>query len=632
MATEMSFTLTTQSGLRNVNLSLDGVTSVTVNWGDGNIETVTSNFPPHTYITAGTYTISLSNSNFTRLNNSNNSSDFSAQLSNFTYNIQISSLTNFRYAFNNVATNFTITLADASVTNNVLNMGYMFEYASAFNQPLNFNTSSVNNMEYMFAGASSFNSTLTFNTSSVGNMSFMFQDATSFNKPVNFNTSAVRELDGMFQRARAFNHTINFDGSNLIRVDNMFDGASAFNSPVTLSNIVNLASIGYLFYNASAFNNTINIDTSNVTNMEGMFYGATAFDQPISFNMGNVTNISDMFNSATSFNQPINFNATNLLRANSTFYGARAFNSSVTLSNSTSLNNTAGMFGYAISFNQPITFNTSSVSSWSSMFQGATSFNQNIGSLNISRLSNAQFIVSSGGAFTSNNYNNLLIGWAYQAPAILNGAQLDVGSITYTSSEAVIARNTLTSTYGWAIVDGGYVAPPYPCFKEGTKILTNKGYITVQELKKGDLVKTLKNDFKPIDMIGKREINHIASNERIKDQLYVYSKDSIADVMEPLVITGCHSVLVDKFASEEQKEKTIEVNGDTFVTDKKYRLPACVDERASVYKVPGTYTIYHFALENSDYYMNYGVYANGLLVETCSKRYLKELSGMTLIK
>jgi hypothetical protein len=44
------------------------------------------------------------------------------------------------------------------------------------------------------------------------------------------------------------------------------------------------------------------------------------------------------------------------------------------------------------------------------------------------------------------------------------------------------------------------------------------------------------------------------------------------------------------------------------------------------------YTIYHFALENDNYYMNYGVYANGLLVETCSKRYLTELSNMELIE
>jgi len=37
------------------------------------------------------------------------------------------------------------------------------------------------------------------------------------------------------------------------------------------------------------------------------------------------------------------------------------------------------------------------------------------------------------------------------------------------------------------------------------------------------------------------------------------------------------------------------------------------------------------ALENDDYYMNYGIYANGLLVESCSKRYLKEESNMELI-
>lgn len=30
-------------------------------------------------------------------------------------------------------------------------------------------------------------------------------------------------------------------------------------------------------------------------------------------------------------------------------------------------------------------------------------------------------------------------------------------------------------------------------------------------------------------------------------------------------------------------------------------------------------------------YINYGIYANGLLVESCSKRYLKELSNLTLI-
>ena len=168
------------------------------------------------------------------------------------------------------------------------------------------------------------------------------------------------------------------------------------------------------------------------------------------------------------------------------------------------------------------------------------------------------------------------------------------------------------------------------CFLEGTKILTKEGYKKIEELKKGDLVKTLLNGYKKIDMIGYKKMWNPASEERIKDQLYVYKKNKIAEVFEDLVLTGCHSVLIDNFESEEQKENVIKINGNTYVTEDTYRLPACLDERAEVYKSEGLHMIYHIALENEDYYNNYGVYANGLIVESCSKRYLKELSGMML--
>jgi uncharacterized protein YjbI with pentapeptide repeats len=197
----------------------------------------------------------------------------------------------------------------------------------------------------------------------------------------------------------------------------------------------------------------------------------------------------------------------------------------------------------------------------------------------------------------------------------------------FTASELEEAGFTATE-----LEEAGFTKEQFPCFKEDTKILTIQGYKLIQDLRKGDLVKTLKHDYKPIDMIGKREIYHPASKERIKDQLYKCSQENYPEIFEPLIITGCHSILVDNFTSEEQKQKVIEVNGNTYVTDNKYRLPACADPRASVYETVGIYTIYHLALENDDYYMNYGVYANGLLVETCSKRYLKELSNMTLIE
>jgi len=176
-------------------------------------------------------------------------------------------------------------------------------------------------------------------------------------------------------------------------------------------------------------------------------------------------------------------------------------------------------------------------------------------------------------------------------------------------------------------------SPNVVCFKEGTQILTINGYRPVEKLMKGDLIKTVAHGFLPLHMIGTRKIIHKATNERIKDQLYRCSSSEYSNVFGELVLTGCHSILVKKFFSQEQREKTMEHNkGRIFITDDHYRLPAFLDDRASVYEPAGTYNIYHFALENADYYMNYGVYANGLLVETCSQRYLKEIANMSLVE
>ena len=189
-----------------------------------------------------------------------------------------------------------------------------------------------------------------------------------------------------------------------------------------------------------------------------------------------------------------------------------------------------------------------------------------------------------------------------------------------------------TSSFTDSIYQISLPTDPIICFKENSFILTNKGYKPIQELRKGDLVKTLLHGFKPIDLIGKREIFHPANFEvRIKDQLYICSQSEFPELFEPLVITGCHSLLVDNFINEKQKIKAIEVNGDLFITDNKYRLPALTDPRVNVFPEPGKYNIYHLALENEDPLMNYGIYANGLLVETCSIRNLLELSNMTLL-
>jgi len=173
------------------------------------------------------------------------------------------------------------------------------------------------------------------------------------------------------------------------------------------------------------------------------------------------------------------------------------------------------------------------------------------------------------------------------------------------------------------------------CFKEGSKILyynseTNQEqYIEIEKLKKGDLVKTLLHGYKKIEHIGNSKMYNNVNNIRSVDKLYKCSKTEYPELFEDLIITGAHSILVNDFKDNE-KEKTLELLSDIYVTDKKYRLPACIDKRAQIYEVEGQHTIWHFSLEHENYYMNYGVFANGLLVETASNRMMVECSGLNI--
>jgi hypothetical protein len=117
----------------------------------------------------------------------------------------------------------------------------------------------------------------------------------------------------------------------------------------------------------------------------------------------------------------------------------------------------------------------------------------------------------------------------------------------------------------------------------------------------------------------------------VPEQLYVCYPSKFSEVFEDLIITGYHSLLSQNFESDEQIEETRRVLGKIYITDGYYRIPICIDKRAEVYQEEGTATIYHFALEHHDYDMNHGVYANGLLVESTSKKYLLERSGMELL-
>lgn len=191
---------------------------------------------------------------------------------------------------------------------------------------------------------------------------------------------------------------------------------------------------------------------------------------------------------------------------------------------------------------------------------------------------------------------------------------------------------------GYELINTGgdyYMYPSTPCFLEGSTILCQvegkDTYIPVEQIKAGTLVKTSRDGYKKVELIGKGTIGNPGTNERIQNRLYKCLPSKYPELKDELIITGCHSILVDSI-TDLQREQTIKQVGRIFITDKKYRLMACLDDRAEPWVSEGTYTIWHFALENTDSYMNYGVYANGgLLVETCSLRFMRELSNMTLV-
>ena len=159
------------------------------------------------------------------------------------------------------------------------------------------------------------------------------------------------------------------------------------------------------------------------------------------------------------------------------------------------------------------------------------------------------------------------------------------------------------------------------CFLEGTQILCyspehGEHLKLIEDIEQGDLVKTYKHGYKAVHTIGSGKVYNPGDNSRTKDRLY--------SVNNKLVVTGCHALLVDTL-TDQQRNKIIELFGKVYVTDDLYRLMVCIDKEP--YNKEGVFNIWHFSLENSDSYMNYGIWANGILAETSSKRMMKEYSS-----
>ena len=201
------------------------------------------------------------------------------------------------------------------------------------------------------------------------------------------------------------------------------------------------------------------------------------------------------------------------------------------------------------------------------------------------------------------------------------------------ANQALIYNNGVTLP-GTQFVNYYFLYPTIPCFLEGSKILclvdSKEEYLPVEQLRKGTLVKTSRDGYKKVELVAKGEVLNPGTPERTENRLYICKKEKYPGLEEDLILTGCHSILVDTL-TDDQRQTTIKSLGRIFVTDGKYRLMASIDERAEPWLDEGKYKIWHFALENTDENMNYGVFANkNLLVETCSIKFLKTKGNLLI--
>ena len=175
-----------------------------------------------------------------------------------------------------------------------------------------------------------------------------------------------------------------------------------------------------------------------------------------------------------------------------------------------------------------------------------------------------------------------------------------------------------------------------PCFLQGSKILRldpetdEEYYVPVETLRRGDLIRTATCGYKAVAFIGRGTVQNPADDPDKKNRLYGFRD---AKGRHPtLYLTGEHCLLYKKSEISEAKRREVrEHMGDDYITETFHRVPACLDEKREAYRGHGPATIWHFALEHNNLYNNYAVWANGILVETCSIDFLTKKARLELV-
>lgn len=386
--------------------------TVTINWGDGNIETNVSCSPSgysyieytHTYSTPGSYTVRISterNASFTIYTNTNTYFDRETlsvtgstkqrgrswerafyDMENTTTDgmpdVNTEHVTTLHYAFYDVDN---ITTLPAYDTRNVTNFYYAFRDCSSLTQFPDIKLDSAESTDYMFYRCIGITSTNipTYNCPNLTNASYMFRNCTNITTAPTLTNFAPTILVGVFWGCTSLTSIPTLDLSNATNITRLFAGCTSLTSFPIISIPSNVTNIAGLCEGLTQFNTFPYLDISNCTNGIYLFRNLTQNFTVPNWDYSNLSLVSYMFNGATGLtdsNMP-STSTLNLDLANITSLQGFFQNTSITTAPNwdfSNITNTESMFQQCSNLTTlPSTLDFSSAEDVEEMFEQCTS-------------------------------------------------------------------------------------------------------------------------------------------------------------------------------------------------------------------------------------------------------------------
>ena len=232
-----------------------------------------------------------------------------------------------------------------------------------------------------------------------------------------------------------------------------------------------------------------------------------------------------------------------------------------------------------------------------------------------------KFPFTSGGVNFRSKALKAFLGSEYNTFGIYNSTP---GKIDY----KLWVSNNYISNQKYKIIVSSVIIPP--CFTKGTKILSlnedrREEYVSVENVCKGDLIKTQLHGFRPIENIDKLFVINKPDAPRNSMYKILKQEDEDTKVFKDLTLMGEHSILVDKLTDEQEREET-SCYGDIYDIDGKFCNHCCLSKNFEKITEKKIYECFHITLhDDGDYDKGFGVWANGLLVETpCQNEFVEE--------